>query len=155
MQSRKLAEGPKTDVEPSPDGIKKIKEFCAELEDLLIQKFRNASIPVDNKIPFHECLQKLFGELDLSGTNDFSGTGNVNHLEVVSRQILKLATEGNADRLSKHSLSGGIDTRKTVDDFTGSPRHFADSIWEPTGLKQEKIPEMATSAQSHVGKLLN
>ncbi len=143
--SQKLVESPGADVEPSPDGIKKIKEFCSEVEDLLIAKFRRDSVPVDNRIPFHECLQELFGELDISGTNDLSGTGNVNHLEGVSQQILKLATDGNTERFSNHSLSAGIGNRKTVDAFTRSPSHFADSIWESIRLKQEKISETATS----------
>ncbi len=139
-------------VEPSPDGIKKIKEFCAGIEDLLIEKFRSASVPADDKIPFHECLLELFGELDLSKTNDLSGTGNLHHLEGVSQQILKLATEGNTDGFSNHSLSGGIDTRKTVDSFIRSPSHFADSIWESIIMKEEKIPETARSVPLRLGK---
>ncbi len=143
--SRKLAEGPRVDVEPSPEGIEKIKEFCAEVENLLISKFRGASVPVDDKVPFHECLQELFGELDISGTHDLSGTENAAHLEGVSQQILKLATDGDTDGFANHSLSGGIDTRKTVDAFTRSPSDFADSIWGSIRLKQEKIPEPETS----------
>ncbi len=144
--SRKLAECPSADVEPSPDGIKKIKEFCSEVQSLLIAKFRGASVPVGDKVPFHECVQELFGELDISGTHDLSGTENAAHLEGVSQQILKLATDGDTDGFSNHSLSRGIGTRKTVDAFTRSPRHFADSIWESIRLKQEKILEPTTSA---------
>ncbi len=150
--SRKLAEGPRVDVEPSPEGIKKIKQFCAEVEDRLIAKFRCASVPVDDKVPFHECLQALFGALDLSGTHDLSGTGNVDHLEGVSQQILKLATDGNTDGFANHSLSGGIDTRKTVDAFTRSSSDFADSIWGSIRLKQEKIPETAQPVPLQLGK---
>ncbi len=102
--SEKLAVAEKVTEKPSADGIKKIREFCSEVENLLVEKFRGACVHADKKIPFHECLHDLFGELDISGANDLSETGNVSHLEGVSQQILKLAMEGNTEGFSNHSL---------------------------------------------------
>ncbi len=93
--------------------------------------------------------------MDISETNDLSGTGNMDHIEGVCHQILKLATNGDINRFGNNSLSGGIETRKTVDAFIRSPRHFADSVWKSIRMKEERIPETAPTVPPQLGKQLN